>query len=64
MKNKTQPALRLAGRVRTEIADCVTKSYYREPVDVSVQLFYLGAFYFLGRRGLWVLRFFLAEPDE
>ena len=42
----------------------MTKSYYREPVDNSVQLFDLGALYFCGRRGLFVLRFLLAKPDK
>ena len=61
---KTRPTLRLAGRVRTEIADCVTESYYREPVDNSVQLFYLGGVDFFGRRGLFEFRLDNSEPNQ
>jgi len=62
-KAKTRPASQLAGRVRTEIADCVTD----KPVIAggkSVQLFYRGAFDRSGRRGLFDFRFLFTEPDQ
>jgi len=63
-QNKTRPTLRLAGQVRTEIADCVTGSYYREPVNNLVQLFNLGTINLFGLPGSFVFRFFLAEPNQ
>ena len=52
----------LAGRVRTEIADCVTE-IPNGKYGKSVQLFDLGAFDFFCRRGLCYLRFHLSIPD-
>jgi len=60
---KTRPALQLAGWVRTEIADCVTDIPFRIR-GKSVQLFYLGAFDTLSRRGLFYFRFLLTEPNQ
>jgi hypothetical protein len=37
---------------------------HREPVDNSVQLFYLGTFNRLRRRGLIDVRLFFAEPNQ
>ncbi len=62
--NKTRPPLRLAGRVRTEIADCVTGSSHRKPVDNLVQLFNLGTVNLLGLPGFCVIRFFLAKLNQ
>ena len=54
---------RLAGWVRTEIADCVTKPV-RLLAGRFVQLFYVGAFNILRRRHLFDFRLFLAELNE
>ena len=61
---KNPANLRLAGRVRTEIADCVTQSARRLLVSGWVQLFYLGAANILWRRGLFEFRLLLAVPDQ
>ncbi len=63
-KNKTRPTLRLSGQVRTEIADCVTGLYYREPANNLVQLFNLGTINLFGLPGSFVIRFFLAKPNQ
>lgn len=54
---------RLAGWVRTEIADCVTKTV-RLLAGRFVQLFYVGALNVLWRRHVFDFRLFLAELDK
>jgi len=54
---------RLAGWVRTEIADCVTKSV-RLLAGRFVQLFYVGALNFLGLRHVVYFWLFLAKLDK
>jgi len=55
--------LRLAGWVRTEIADCVTKAE-RLLAGRFVQLFYVGALNVLWRRHVFDFRLFFAELDK